>query len=380
MDIDALLDPKKAADAVLGTTPARNFAAGIAQPKTVRAEMLHGFTHGKQKGSPTHWPEFEHNFSWKPGELSVWTGYNNAGKSETVLHLMLLKAVRDGWKWAVFSPENEPVTEIYDQLAHALVGKSPDPSWGNQMEAKQYERAMDFLFAHFFVVTPPEVWTLDCLLDYFAHLHGQHQVQGVLLDPWNQLVHDIGAGGREDLYLSNELSKVKRFAQKHKLCFNITAHPTKPPLTAGEKWRCPDQFSLAGGAMWGNKADNVLAVHRPNYRDNKADTLVEWHAHKIKKQKLVGRPGFVTLDFNYGQNRYTVNQASPLEPHASRIVAPELMATPAPAWKANSIPAASQFEAAPWEATPAPLAIAATARPGSPLGVAGIKFGPMTIE
>ena len=143
MDIDALLlNPKKAAGAVPAPAPARNFAAGIAQPPAVRAEMRHGFTHGKLKGSPTHWPEFGAHFSWKPGELSVWTGYNNCGKSETTLQLMLLKSIRDGWKWGVFSPENEPVSEIYDQLAHALAGKSPDPTWGNQMRTEAEQSGM----------------------------------------------------------------------------------------------------------------------------------------------------------------------------------------------------------------------------------------------
>lgn len=330
MDIDALLNPKKTADAILQPAPARSYAAGIAQPATVRQEMRQGFLHGKKKGSPTHWPEFENHFSWKPGELSVWTGQNNSGKSETVLQLMLLKSLHDGWKWAIFSPENEPVAEIYDQLAHALVGKSPDPTWANQMQAGHYEKAMDFLFAHFFVVSPPEIWTLDVILDYFGYLHGQHHVQGCLLDPWNQLVHDLGAGGREDLYLSTELSKAKRFAMKHQLCFNITAHPSKPNTQAGEKWRCPDQFSLSGGAMWGNKADNVLAVHRPSYREDKACTLVEWHSHKIKKQKLVGRPGFVSLDFDYGRNRYLTAGASPLEAPANKLLAPEMAGLPIP--------------------------------------------------
>ena len=330
MDIDALLNPKKAADIILGLTPARDFSAGLANPAAVRAEMRHGYLHGKKKGSPTHWPEWENHFSWKPGELSIWTGHNNCGKSETVLQLMLLKSLRDGWKWAVFSPENEPVAEIYDQLAHTLAGKSPDPSWHNQMQAAHYERAMDFLFAHFFVVSPPEVWTLEVILDYFAHLHGHHQVQGCLLDPWNQLTHDMGASGREDLYLSTELSKAKRFAMKHNLCFNIVSHPSKPSTLLTDKWRAPDQFSLAGGAMWGNKADNVLAVHRPSYREDKACTTVEWHSHKIKKQKLVGRPGFVSLDFNYGQNRYLTAGSSPFEPYASRLLAPEMAGLPLP--------------------------------------------------
>ena len=383
MDIDALLDLKKAAANVLGTAAPRNYAAGIANPARVGAAMSEGFRHGKQKGSPTHWPEFEHNFSWKAGEVSLFTGFNNAGKSETVFQLMLLKSLRDGWKWAIFSPENEPVTEIFDQLAHALAGQSPDPSWANQMSESAYEHAKAFLFRHFFVVSPPEEWTLPCLLDYFAHLVATEKVHGCLLDPWNQLIHDKGGNERDDEYLSRTLSQVKRFAMKQKQCFVITAHPKSPNLTGGQQWKCPDQFDLAGGAMWGNKLDNVLAVHRPNYRDNKADTIVEWHAHKIKKQKLVGRPGFVTLDFDYARNRYTASGASPLEPWASRIVAPELMgvpAPPAPTWKPNQIPAASTFDPAPWAADPAPLRVAATQRPGSPLGVATVHYGPASIE
>lgn len=325
MDIDALLHTHAPPRAAVGP---RNFAAGIAQPARLRPAMQKSFREGKERGSALHFPGFSDHFSWKAGEVSLWTGYNNQGKSETVLQLMLLKSVRDGWKWAVFSPENEPVTEIFDQLAHALTGQSPDPRWSNQMRPETYERAMDFLFAHFFVVSPPEEWTLDVLLDYFAHLVKTEGVHGCLLDPWNNLVHDMN-GEREDQYLSKVLSQVKRFAMKHRQCFNITAHPKSPSLAPGQKWRAPDQFDLAGGAMWGNKLDNVLSVHRPSFREDKSDTAVEWHAQKIKKQKLVGVLGNVTLDFDYSQNRYLVNKASPFEPWASRIVAPELAGLPA---------------------------------------------------
>lgn len=316
MDIDAYLSPGKV------PTPERNYKTGIADPKTVGADMTHGYHHGKKKGSPTHWPEWEQHYSWKPGEVTLWTGYNNQGKSETVLQLMLLKSLVDGWKWAIFSPENEPVTEIFDQLAHSLVGRSPDPSWANQMSEQSYERAKEFLFRHFFVISPQENWTLDCILDYFAYLARTEKVQGCLLDPWNQLMHDKTPGERDDEYLSRTLTIVKRFAVKQNLCFSLTAHPRSPSLTPGQKWKCPDQFDLAGGAMWGNKLDNVLAIHRPSYRENKSDTGVEWHAHKIKKQKLVGRPGFMSLDFDYSSNRYTVAQVSPLEPWASRLISP----------------------------------------------------------
>ena len=381
-------NPKEAVPA----KPVRNYAAGIAQPATVRAAMLQGFRHGKARGETTHWPEWDQHFTWKPGEVNGWTGYNNSGKTEALLQLMLTKSVRDGWKWAIWCPENDPVDEIYDSLAHALAGQSPDPDWRNQMSEATYENCMTFLFAHFFVIDPPEAPTLECLFDYTAYVVELHQCRGVLWDPWNRIAH-AKAGRRDDEYLQDVLPAVVAFAKKHQQCFNMTMHPTKPvkslPKPGVEPtWNCPDQFDLAGGAMWGNMLHNVMAVHRPFYLQNKANTAVEWHSHKIKKQKLVGRPGFVTLDFDFGRNRYMLNGSTPLEPYASRIVSPESFQqptaparSPLPIERFNTTAGlpASNFEAAPWEA-PAPLRIAATARPDSPLGVASVRYGPASIE
>ena len=350
MDIDALLQTHTPARAAVGL---RNFAAGIAQPKTVRADMLHGFRHGKAVGSPTHWGEWDNHFKWKPGELTIVTGQNNAGKSETVLQWQLTKSIRDGWKWAVVSPENEPVSEIYDQLAHAMAGQSTDPTWANCMREQTYERCMDFLFEHFYIIESDKLAespTPELIFEYFAYCVKTHGVQGCFIDPWNQLYHDMPTG--EVQYLSNELNRAKRFARQYNQCLVISHHPVKPQTDNGKVWRCPTQFDLSSGAMWGNKADNVLAVHRPFYLENKSNTLVEWHAHKIKKQKLVGRPGFVTLDFDYARNRYTLDGTSPFEPWASHIVAPELAGPPPlhgmPASMFDAPPAAPAYETPPF--------------------------------
>jgi len=307
-----------------------DYAAAIARPERVKAELLHQFAHGKPMGEPTHWGEWDNHFRWKPGELTVITGHNNQGKSETALQWMLTKSVFDGWKWALYEPENEPVGEVYDQLAHALVGQSVNPLFGNCMSQARYERALDFLFAHFFIIDSEklgEVPTPAVVFDYFRYLIAQHGVRGCFFDPWNQAYHDMQGAG-EVQYLSNELTKAKRFARQYEQCLFVSAHPVKPQTENGKTWRCPTQFDLSGGAMWGNKADNVLAVHRPNYLKNKQDTSVEWHAHKIKKQKLVGRPGWVSLDFRYLENRYYLGGVCPLnDPRAVAIYDPELVAS-----------------------------------------------------
>ncbi len=373
-------------DALLPTVPGavpkptapRNYAAGIAQPDAVRAEMMQGFRYGKARGETTHWKEWDQHFTWKAGEVNGWTGYNNSGKTEALLQLMLTKSVRDGWKWAMWCPENDPVSEIYDALAHALAGQSPDPDWRNQMSEQAYANCMDFLFAHFFVIDPPEAPTLECLFDYTRYVVETHGCKGVLWDPWNRIQHQKG-GRRDDEYLQDVLPQVVEFAKKHHQCFNMTMHPTKPvkslPKPGVEPtWNCPDQFDLAGGAMWGNMLHNVMAVHRPFYLQNKANTTVEWHSHKIKKQKLVGRPGFVTLDFDFARNRYMLNGSNPLEPAASKIVNPGAFQEPAPLTVTRSPLPVERFH------TTAGLPQSQfETEPNRYQLAAGIKFGPTPI-
>ncbi len=75
----------------------------------------------------------------------------------------------------------------------------------------------------------------------------------------------------------------------------------------------PDLYDVSGGAMWGNKIDNMISVHRPNQQTDPTGTKVEIHVKKIKKQKLVGIPGYMDMEFDRTTNRYYVNGVSPFE-------------------------------------------------------------------
>ena len=369
-----------AADANPPEKPPRNYESGIYRVGRVRAEMVHGYTHGKPRGTTTYFRDFDQHWTHKTGEVTLTTGYSNHGKSEMLNELMLVKSVAEPEKrWAIFSPENTPADEFYDGLVHKLVGYSPDPDWCRQYSRLQcsmpaYERAMEWIEDHFVFVYPEEESpTLECLMDYFDWLHGQSPLYGVEFDPWNQIDHDM-RGLRDDQYLSKVLSDLKRWTVKQNYCTHLTAHPTQVKKTDGPL-PVPDQFLLNQGAMFGNKLDNVLANYRPNYHENKADTAVQFWAHKIKKQKRVGRPGFCDLDFDYFTNRYTVGGVSPLDQHA--------------AWLFKGIPLteagnAQQSKAATDETLarannpqnlPASDFDNEPARPASPLGTPGIRFG-----
>lgn len=236
---------------------------------------------------------------------------HNCGKTEFGLHLMLMKSIFCGWKWGVFSPENYPEDEFYDTLIHSYIGKSTDPFYeNNQMSMDEYERGYNFVREHFFYVYP-ERHTMDEIDSAFIYLIKEKGICGTFCDPHNQIEHSIGE--REDLFLSKFLTDRKRFALKYNIYSLTSTHPKSMSRNKNGEYDVPDMYDISGGAMWANKMDNIMALHRPNFIADPTDTTVECHVRKIKKQKLVGVPGVCTFTFSRKTNRYYILDANPLE-------------------------------------------------------------------
>lgn len=284
---------------------------GIPEQDNVWETMKHMFIHGKKRGVTTHIKKLDPHFTWKPGELSLIIGRPNAGKSEFSFQLMLLKSVFDGWKWGVFTPENFPADEFYDTLIHAYVGKTTDPHYGSrQMSLTEYERGYEFVKKHFFYVYP-ETHTIEEIDANFNYLIDKENINGTLIDPFNQLENESTI--RDDKYLSEFLRIRKRRALEFNLCDIITTHPKNMSRNSNGEYDVPDMYDIAGGAMWSNKVDNIMVVNRPNFISNPASTQVDIHIRKIKKQKLVGVPGVCALDYSRPTNRYMEDGVSPFE-------------------------------------------------------------------
>ena len=297
---------------------------GVTTIDEIWESMKKTFKEGKKRGETTHLYDFDKNFTWKRGEVTLVIGRPNFGKSEFIIQLMLLKSVFDGWKWAVFSPENCPAEEFYDSIIHSYIGKTTDPYYGDlQMTLHEYEQGYRFVKEHFFYVYP-ESHTVEEIDSNFMALILQHDIDGCFIDPYNQL--EIEYGMREDLFLSKFLRDRKRFALKYNLCYIISTHPKSMSRDKNGTYPIPDLYDISGGPMWGNKADNTMVIDRPNYAQDPADTKVDVHLKKVKKQKLVGTPGMFTLDFSRKTNRYYVDGESPLnkvKPQPAPIKQPE---------------------------------------------------------
>jgi hypothetical protein len=277
----------------------------------VRDSMLESFHSGRARGETTHFNVIDDHWRWKRGHLVLWHGIMNHGKSSLLMQMCLIKSVKKDYKWAFFSPEQDPPDDFYDDLIHAYVGKNTQPYFDEQMTEQEYIKGMDFIKDHFFYIFPDDdTPTQDYINKRFDEVIKKHKIDGCIIDPYNQLDNDIRKnGGREDQYLSSFLTIQKRFAQKHNIFMNIVTHPKSGLVknTAGD-YGCPDIFDLSGGAMWGNKCDDIICVYRPFFSSDKTDTTVKFISQKIKKRKLCGMPGDVIMDYDIKSGRYFENK------------------------------------------------------------------------
>lgn len=280
-------------------------------------KILYSFENGSSRGKTTHFSEIDKCFRMKTGEITLFHGIGNHGKSTMAYQLAMVKSVKDGLKWGVFSPENMPEEEFYKDLIHTYIGKSTEKHHHNQMSVEELQRGARFVKEHFYLIYPKnDAPTPDYMNNRFRELIIKHNITGCIIDPYNQLDNDMSkSGGRDDVYLSHFLTNCKRFAIEHDIYFWIITHPKGGLQKNGQNYECPNVYDLAGGAMWNNKMDNILAVHRPNYYTDKEDTKVLFVSQKIKKQKLNGIPGSTLLTFDRYTNRfYQEGDYNPLEP------------------------------------------------------------------
>ena len=237
----------------------------------------------------------------KTGQLNIVTGVPGSGKSEWVDALMINTIKNHNIKWAVFSPENYPPQVYYKKLSEKF-HKAPFNSFTDQDHIEAIVGLSDKV--KLIVDTDEEDVTIDYLFERLRTLVFRHGIKGVVIDPWNEILHDIGA--REDIYLNKVLRRIKRFIRKYDLTFWLIAHPRNPKKNQDGTYPKVTAYDIAGGYAWFAKADQVFSVYR-----DKSDTSkpVEVDFQKIK-QKTDGKLCTAYFFYNYDDGTYECTGSS----------------------------------------------------------------------
>jgi hypothetical protein len=283
--------------------------------RDVYEDALNIFRNGYESAEICGIAEIDEYYRFKRGEVTALTGIGNYGKSEFWNYILINKSVHDGSKWAVFSPESYPTHEYYHSLTEIVIGTNCTPfnfdGKPNQHlpTEEEFKKAYDWVSDHFFFIYPLELSpTPEYIQSRFLELIIKEKVDGVIIDPFNQLANDY-TNKRDDQYLGTFLSDCSRFARNNNVFYTLIVHPKQLTKRSTGGYAEPDVFDIAGGAMWNNKLDNILVYHRPNLHEDPNDNECTMTTKKIKRQKIVGKKGTAYFEYNRKSRRFTFPNA-----------------------------------------------------------------------
>ena len=279
--------------------------SGIFTTEDVFENMLFTFRNGKNRGTTTHINSLDAHWTWRTKEVNLFSGYGNDGKSSAYNQLAILKAYYDDWKFAIFTPENMPIEDYFDDLIHCYMGKSTDKTFHNVMNEMEYIKAAEFIKTHFFLICPEDDLRLATIFERIEYLVRKYGINACFLDPYNQIEHLIERGEREDLYISRFMTKLSKLAVINNISVSLSAHQTTPIMLRGDlDYPRPDMYKIKGGGTFADKADNVILIWRP-YRKSAPDSRnVKFCVERVRKQRLVGIPGETEIYYSRAKNQY----------------------------------------------------------------------------
>ena len=272
---------------------------GVFEINDLRSQVINLYHNGSNNGISPGWKSLEPLYTIRQGEWTLITGIPGHGKSE-FLDAMLVNLMWSNWRFAIFSPENQPLQIHVAKLMEKAIGipfhSGPRP----RMREEDVDEAMVTMNNVFTFILPPETEiTIDGILNRAKLLVLRKGIKGLVIDPWNELDHQRPNGLTETEYISSALSKIRRFARAYGLHIWLVVHPTKlqKDKTTGE-YPVPTPYDCQGSAHWRNKADNCISVYRQMESDQ-----VEIHVQKIRF-KEVGKVGMATLTYDKVTGRY----------------------------------------------------------------------------
>jgi hypothetical protein len=244
---------------------------GIYRVSDLRDKVLGLYETGRQGGEHPGWDGLADFYTIKKKQFTVLTGIPGAGKSAFLDCMLVNLALRSGWKFAVTSVENQPLEDHLSVLLEIYAGQPFSEGPTSRMSLSTVNKSLDWFQEHFYFVLPDEQ---DRTLGGIISLVNELEVDGVVVDPWNELEHRRPAQMTETEYVSQALSRMRHHARLHDQHWWLVAHPTKLQKDKSTgKYLVPTLYDIAGSAHFRNKADFGLVVWRDADVENGPSTV-----------------------------------------------------------------------------------------------------------
>ena len=296
-------------DAEKGWSDQKALEQGYVTVSNMRDRLTKIYDEGLESGVSTGYDSLDPYYKVRKGTWTLVTGIPGHGKSEVMDAIIVNLAATKGWKFAVFSPENLPVQLHLAKLCEKVSGQPFGRALTNHETGRIYDRmtpaevreAADFLDEHLFFLWPKKR-TIEDILQVVDLLIRKKGIDGVIIDPWNEIEHQCPPFMNETSYISKVLSKVRTYARSKQIHIWLVAHPAKlqRELTGDRKgqYPVPRPYDVSGSANFANKCDYALSVWRDVVKDSeRIINEVFVYVQKVRF-KMDGRLGKVMLRYN----------------------------------------------------------------------------------
>lgn len=211
-------------------------------------------------------------FEFRPGELTVWTGFNGHGKS-LLLSQVQLGLMSQGERFIVFSGEMTPEYLLKRMVKQATGIDRPTMAY--------IDAVGDWLQDRCFIFNQTGSATIKRLLEVFAYAQKRYGVTHAVID--SLMMTDVPEDGAGAMTAQKEaIRSLCDFAKRSGVHVHLVAHPRK----GKDETTGPGKMDVAGSGKITDGADNVFTVWRAQkdeaeaYDEEKPDAKLE-----LKKQR-----------------------------------------------------------------------------------------------
>lgn len=230
-----------------------DYAKYISEIGVLEAQDVHPASHWQQKvhdrnngrlsqtGDPLPWSKTQGTFRLRPGELSVWAGYDGHMKSlilgQIMAHLSFQKRI------AVASLEMKPEATLL-RMCKQVTGCQPSPEY--------VDRFLDHGEKRILIYDQLDMVEEDRLLGFLHHSAAQEGCKHIVVDSLTKLAFPDNDRTPEIVFVN----RLQYFAKALGVHIHLVCHCRKPQ--SGDESRPPTKTDIRGASQITNLADNVV--------------------------------------------------------------------------------------------------------------------------
>lgn len=291
---------------------------GLVSDKDRYDRMFDLYENGMPKGTPCGIYGFDEYLRFQGGLVTTITAPPSSGKSEFLDYVISGLAIKQQWRFGVFSFENQPI-ELHDaKWAEKIIGRAfsfrKDPS--NRISRQALEAVSNEIFDKFKVIEVTKIdKSVDGVLAKAEELINKYGIKGLVVDPYNKMLHNIPAGMTETNYINLVMTKFTDFAKKYNTHIFLVVHPTKPQgVNTGTPQRVT-LYNASGSANFYNQTDNGFTLMR-----NRDTGIVDVYIEKVRFSEQ-GKEGWVSFTFDTMTRQYVFHGSKDPITFVTEIVA-----------------------------------------------------------